>query len=369
VITMDFAVEANLTDIILQRVQNLQYPGVLRLSAKTLWQSGNPRYDLMQYLLTNYFHEEDTFFPSHLINTLISAQSNDEREQIYLKCFSLMGLCKPTDLILIQGCCSLEKNYKLLTQLLDLVETCIQSKGVSNLLRLVDKDMYLVCQVAQKHDQIFATEYRLFSNDMLSKLSKQEIPTAAVHDEKIENLKRQIETLRIQVVDLSHVSKNNNELVLDRELKDIPNISQEDRISRLNDQFGTMSLLIQRFLCTFEDEFLPWIKQTQHQQQTHDFDPNKHVIGKISGEVLSLYNDIKDLLHNLDAIKSMSTDMTTQNSTSNRIVNIASENDENVGESLLHELSKRIHILESSLERMNIEKKRSRLSTKVSYRQ
>jgi hypothetical protein len=167
--------EANRTESILRRVQTeLRYPAVLRLTSRSLWQSGNPRYDLLQYILVTHFDDHDAFFPHHLLTTLKNAQSNDEREQIYLKCFSLMGLCKPTDLSPIQGSCSLEDNFKLLSQLLDLTETRIQLTE-SSLPKSVEKDYRLIAQVSQKAEQVFTDECRLFSNDLLSKLGKQEV--------------------------------------------------------------------------------------------------------------------------------------------------------------------------------------------------
>jgi hypothetical protein len=169
--------EATVTNTILQRVQNeLKYPSVLRLSARTLWESGNPRYDLFQYILVTHFDTKDedcAFFPSQLLTSLRSAQSNDEREQIYLRCFSLLGLCKPTDLSLIQGLCSLEQNVKLLSQLLDLTETRIECQ--EPLPVAVEKDQRLISQVALKYEQVFTTEVKLFSNDLLSKMPKHEV--------------------------------------------------------------------------------------------------------------------------------------------------------------------------------------------------
>lgn len=137
--------------------------------------------------------------------------------------------------------------------------------------------------------------------------------------------------------------RNEQEIVFDRQ----DSLVSDTDVSSLSAQFGTLDLLIEKFLTIFDQEFMPWLRQAQ--QHTTSFD--KHSIGKTSSQVLSMYHDIQALLCDVQAIRDMNYNIGTN-----------LENDENIN---LHDLTTQMRVLEKSLQRISIERKRGRLSTQV----
>jgi hypothetical protein len=177
----------------------------------------------------------------------------------------------------------------------------------------------------------------------------------------MENIKLHIESIRSQVVDMAEKTRTKG-IILDNPHRNDQEVASEDPVTQISNQFMTLRLLMQRFMETFDREFLPWIRQTKN-QQLNDFDPERHVIGKTSAQVLGMFSQIQDMLQDLQGVHEMYQTLTENVGV--RVKEIADEHEGLYGGTVLHELSTLINVLEASLARMAAEKKRGRLSTKV----
>jgi hypothetical protein len=177
----------------------------------------------------------------------------------------------------------------------------------------------------------------------------------------MQNINADIESTREQVARLAE-SMGHSKIVLDNPISQ--DVSEEDPVTRLMSQFMTLRLLIGHFTTTFDQEFMPYIQQTKNQSNVHDFDPERHVIGKTASDVLSMFVQMQDALSSLQSIHGMYSQL-AGDEIGGHIAKVAQQSNQQFGEEVLHELTSRISVLENSLERMSIEKKRNRLSTKV----
>ncbi|KAL0482876.1 hypothetical protein AKO1_014170 [Acrasis kona] len=339
-----------LSESALRRIQSiLDYQASYRLSHQTLCQSGNPRYDLMQHILLKYFSggDEESFFPSHLLDTLKRAQSNDEREHVYLKCFSMLGICGQSDLSLIQGQCDAEKNYRLLNQLLDLVEA---KKDLNFGQAQLIKDINFTKQIVQNGDRIFTKEYKLFNNDMLSRISEHKVPSQGEFKERINVSEKNLETLKQQVDELR---QQHSLIDSDVNLDSAHTESIDDPVEQIISKLNTLGVLMQRFVTTFNQEFTPWVNQVQKTQNTsQSFDANTNILGPTSTQVLITFKKIDSVLVNLQTIQQMIAGI-THGPVSQHIKRLLEDQQDLISDSALYELSSELDVLENSIMRLS----------------
>ena len=174
------------TEKIVKRIsEHVLYPHANKLSSETLWQSGHWRFDLLQFVLIQFFHttSPNVYFPASLAEQLTNSHNNDERENILGQCFSYLGLISPDDTSIVSGKCSLQENYKFMNQLLDLAKINQASvRGFQNSVyssfpefmnTSLEKDTRLINGIASQQSLVFGTPVRLFSQDILSRLANE----------------------------------------------------------------------------------------------------------------------------------------------------------------------------------------------------
>jgi hypothetical protein len=167
---------------ILTRIrQDINYSDVNKLTHETLWYTGHWRLDLLQFILIHYFHtiSPNVYFPSTLIDQLVHSQNNDEREQLLVKCFSYLGLMRMNDRSIVSGTCDLQVNYKFMNQILDLAKMNASSLNdtpgnttnvTQNMVQTLERDSQFLNVIAHNQSTIFDVPFRLFSQDILSRL-------------------------------------------------------------------------------------------------------------------------------------------------------------------------------------------------------
>lgn len=97
--------------LLIDRLKEFSYPYAGRLSSETLWTAGYPRYELLEWILSHF--DTGDYFPKTTPQT--KPENSDEKEKSksfidnnvsllleFVNYFSLLGLCKPNDLELIQ---------------------------------------------------------------------------------------------------------------------------------------------------------------------------------------------------------------------------------------------------------------------------
>ncbi|KAL9645703.1 hypothetical protein ABK040_003435 [Willaertia magna] len=283
------------------------------------------RYDLLQFILRKYLL---FVLPEDCSNYVTRPfDSNDQREQVLVKCFNWLGLIEFDDLEIIQGNCTVERNLRFLRQLLDLVESVTDNYQFT-MKQQLQKDCNFVSYLTYNTNEILKPDLALFSQDLSSKFKKRKVPEYHTFIKDVEKANQHIQKYKEIINDLNCKIKEQNggeEIQINNNntkgnYYSLVNLSEEHilKIKRLGEGLSKLQLLTQQFTKIYNEEISSWIKEIPE---------GEFSLGKMSTDVFELFNHIEKFVQHVHLVRQMYEELMSNTNQTLSKVNLQFEGD------------------------------------------